>query len=190
MISTLGLPANSKYYFIKIAIKQTLLKKRIFLFGFFLVMSLVSCSKNPADPNNPPDGTDTTSTKVFAKGADISWLTRNGSNGYKFYTRDGVQKDCYQVLKDQGMNSIRLRAWVNPTDGWCNTADVVAKAKRAKAAGMRIMIDFHYSDWWADPGKQNKPAAWSSLNFNDLKNALSTYTKHVMDTLKINGIVP
>ncbi len=88
------------------------------------------------------------------------------------------------------MNSIRLRAWVNPTQGWCNTADVVTKAKRAKAAGMRIMIDFHYSDWWADPGKQNKPAAWSSLSFADLTTALSEYTKHVMDTLKSNGIIP
>jgi arabinogalactan endo-1,4-beta-galactosidase len=112
------------------------------------------------------------------------------SNGYKFYTRTGQQEDCYQVLKSEGINSIRLRAWVNPTEGWCNTADVVTKAKRAKAAGMRIMIDFHYSDWWADPSKQNKPAAWSSMNFSDLKQALSDYTMHVMDTLKSNGIYP
>ena len=68
------------------------------------------------------------------------------NNGYKFYNRNSVQEDSFQVLNDEGMNSIRLRAWVNPTDGWCNTADVFAKAKRAKAAGMRIMIDFHYSD--------------------------------------------
>jgi arabinogalactan endo-1,4-beta-galactosidase len=151
---------------------------------------MISCGKNSASPNppNPPDSTG--NNTGFAKGADISWITEMEANGYAFYNRDGKQEDCYQVMKDEGMNAIRLRAWVNPTAGWCNTADVVAKAKRAKAAGMRIMIDFHYSDWWADPGKQNKPAAWTSLNFNDLKNALSDYTKHVMDTLKSNGIIP
>ncbi len=112
------------------------------------------------------------------------------AGNYKFYNRDGKQEDCYQVMKDEGMNSIRLRAWVNPVDGWCNTADVVLKAKRAKAMGMRIMIDFHYSDWWADPGKQNKPVAWSSMSFSDLKQAVSDYTMHVMDTLKSNGVIP
>lgn len=153
---------------------------------------LVSCGKNDANPSPaPPLIPDTTKNpNAFAKGADISWLTEMETAGYTFYTRSGEQKDCYQVLKDLGMNSVRLRAWVNPTEGWCNTADVVAKAKRAKAAGMRIMLDFHYSDWWADPGKQNKPAAWSTFNFADLKNALSVYTKHVMDTLQSNGIIP
>ena len=68
-------------------------------------------------------------------------------------------------MKSLGMNAIRLRAWVNPSDGWCNTADVVAKAIRAKNAGMKIIIDFHYSDVWADPGKQPKPAAWAGTCF-------------------------
>ena len=169
---------------------------------FILICSFIflvtACSKsNSAPPNdgvdtttNPPPDTTIVTHTTFAKGADISWLTQMEASGYKFYNRAGVQEDCYQVLKDEGMNSVRLRAWVNPTGGWCNTVDVVAKAKRAKAAGMRIMIDFHYSDWWADPGKQNKPAAWASLNFIDLKTALSDYTKHVMDTLKSNSIYP
>jgi arabinogalactan endo-1,4-beta-galactosidase len=162
---------------------------KIFIAFLFIIINFTSCSKKTTPPPDPPDNNDTAST-AFVKGADISWLTEMEASGYKFYNRDGVEKDCYQVIKDLGMNSIRLRAWVNPTDGWCNTADVVAKAKRAKAVGMRIMIDLHYSDWWADPGKQNKPAAWGALNFNDLKNALSDYTKHVMDTLKSNGIIP
>ncbi|MBV9960940.1 MAG: glycosyl hydrolase 53 family protein [Parafilimonas sp.] len=173
--------------------------KKNYLIILLFVASITGCSKsNSAPPNNnggdtttnPPPDTPLITHTVFAKGADISWLTQMESEGYKFYNRNGVQEDLFQVLQDEGMNSIRLRAWVNPTDGWCNTADVVAKAKRAKAAGMRIMIDFHYSDWWADPAKQNKPAAWASLNFNDLKTALSNYTKHVMDTLKANGIYP
>jgi len=163
------------------------MKKACFIVCLFAI-SITSCSKNAA-ASNPPDNPDTT-TADFAKGADIGWVTQMEAEGYKFYNREGKQEDCYQVMKDEGMNSIRIRAWVNPANGWCNTADVVIKAKSAKAAGMRIMMDFHYSDWWADPGKQNKPAAWSSLSFSDLKNAVSTYTMHVMDTLKSNGILP
>lgn len=156
------------------------------------LVCIISCGKNSANPSPvPPLIPDTTKNPdAFAKGADISWLTEMEASGYKFYTRSGQQKDCYAVLQELGMNAVRLRAWVNPADGWCNTADVVVKAKRAKAAGMRIMLDFHYSDWWADPGKQNKPDAWSALNFTGLKNTLAGYTKHVLDTLKSNGVVP
>jgi arabinogalactan endo-1,4-beta-galactosidase len=112
------------------------------------------------------------------------------SSGVKFYNNSGTQQDLFQVLKDKGINSIRLRAWVNPTDGWCNTADLVAKAIRAKNAGMKIMIDFHYSDSWADPGKQPKPASWKGLDFNALITTLHDYTVNVMTTLKTNGITP
>jgi arabinogalactan endo-1,4-beta-galactosidase len=163
--------------------------KKFFIASVFILTGLVGCSKKSNSSPNPPGNNDST-VAPFAKGADISWLTEMEASGYKFYGRDGKEEDCYQVMKDLGLNSIRLRAWVNPTDGWCNTADLVTKAKRAKAAGMRIVIDLHYSDWWADPGKQNKPAAWGSLNFNDLKNTLADYTKHMMDTLKSNGIIP
>lgn len=165
----------------------------IFLFA---IVCISSCDKTDAPspvtpPQNPGDTTDTsTHVTAFAKGADISWLTEMEDSGYTFYDRNNVEKDCYAILKEEGMNSIRLRAWVDPEDGWCNTNDVVVKALRAKAAGMRIMIDLHYSDSWADPSKQNKPAAWSSLNFNALKNALSDYTKSIMDTLQENGIYP
>lgn len=112
------------------------------------------------------------------------------SAGVKFYDKAGKQQDLFALLKSLGFNSIRLRAWVNPTDGWCNTADLVAKALRAKSAGMKIMIDFHYSDSWADPGKQFKPAAWPSLDFATLTTTLHDYTISVMNTLKTNGITP
>jgi len=132
----------------------------------------------------------TPQTEIFAKGADIGWLTQMEAYGLKFYDANGTQKDCLQLLKEKGINSIRLRAWVHPTDGWNNTKDVVAKARRAKALGMNVMIDFHYSDSWADPGKQPKPAAWVALSFDEMKTALHDYTKGVMDTLKLNNIIP
>jgi arabinogalactan endo-1,4-beta-galactosidase len=107
-----------------------------------------------------------------------------------FYNSAGVQQDCIQILKDKGINSIRLRVWVNPLAGWCNAADVTAQAVRAKNLGMRIMIDFHYSDTWADPGHQIKPAAWAALSFTDMVTALSNHTKAVMNQLKLAGVTP
>ena len=94
------------------------------------------------------------------------------------------------LLRDLGMNSIRLRVWVNPSDGWCNKSDVVAKAWRAHQLGMRLMIDFHYSDVWADPGQQTIPASWVDLSFDEQKTALADHTKDVLNALKDKGITP
>ena len=147
-------------------------------------VTLPGCgSKNSSTPANSEQ-------PFFAKGADVSWVTEMEAAGVKFYNSTGVEQEGMQILKDKGINSIRLRAWVNPAKGWNNTKDVVVKAKRAKNLGMKLMIDFHYSDDWADPGKQTIPAAWSSLNFDDMKTALYNYTKRVMDTLKLNDITP
>ena len=101
----------------------------------------------------------------FAKGADVSWITQMEASGYGWYNDNGTQQDVLQILKDHGMDTIRLRVWVDPADGWNGRNDVVAKAVRARNAGFRIMIDFHYSDSWADPGQQNKPAAWRTHTF-------------------------
>jgi arabinogalactan endo-1,4-beta-galactosidase len=85
------------------------------------------------------------------------------ATGYQFYDADGTPKDCLQLLKDRGINTIRLRVWVNPSNdrasGHCSPAETVVMAVRAQKIGMRIIIDFHYSDTWADPAKQAKPAA-------------------------------
>ena len=88
------------------------------------------------------------------------------------------------------MNTIRLRVWVNPSTTWNSTADVVAKAVRAKNQGMRIMIDFHYSDTWADPGNQTKPAAWAGQDFSTLKTSVYNYTDSVLIQLKNNNVSP
>ncbi|MDN3583352.1 glycoside hydrolase family 53 protein [Mucilaginibacter flavus] len=149
-----------------------------------------SCSKSNS-PTQSPIKTHPVDTPVtIAKGADVSWVTEMEAKGIKFYDKTGTQKDLFVLLKSLGFNSIRLRAWVNPTDGYCNTADLLTKAIRAQKQGFKIMIDFHYSDYWADPGKQTKPAAWASLDFVTLTATLHDYTKSVMSTLKDNGIAP
>jgi arabinogalactan endo-1,4-beta-galactosidase len=129
-----------------------------------------------------------TQAQYFAKGADISWLTEMEAAGKKFYNSEGVQTECMALLKSLDMNAVRLRVWVNPTDGWCNAADLLVKARRASNLGMRIMIDFHYSDSWADPSKQTKPAAWTTYDLNGLKTAVANHTRDVLTLLKNNQI--
>ncbi|MPM80095.1 Arabinogalactan endo-beta-1,4-galactanase [bioreactor metagenome] len=111
-------------------------------------------------------------------------------SGSKFYNADGKESECMTLLRDLGVNSIRLRVWVNPANGWCNKSDVVAKAWRAHQLGMRLMIDFHYSDSWADPSQQTKPAAWSGYTIDELKVAVANHTKEVLNALKDKGITP
>lgn len=142
------------------------------------------CSKDTTNGNN------NTNTAFFAKGADISWVSEMEANGKKFYDSTGQQQDIVTLLKSYGMNTIRLRIWVNPSAGWNNAADVLSKARRAAAAGMHILLDFHYSDSWADPGQQTKPVAWQSLNFNTLKDSLQNHTLGVLNYLKAGGISP
>lgn len=152
--------------------------KNIFL--IFIFMAFGIC--RPAFSNE--------NATAFAYGADVSWLTQMEASGRKFYNASGEQMECMSLLKSIGFNSIRLRVWVNPANGWCNTQDLLVKALRAHNLGMRIMVDFHYSDTWADPGKQTKPAAWTNLSFADLKTAVASHTTEVLNTLKSNGITP
>ncbi len=131
---------------------------------------------------------------VFAKGADVGWLSQMEATGYKFYDADGKEKDCLQLLKDSGMNSIRLRVWVNPNNdkasGHCSKDETVAMALRAQKMGMRVMIDFHYSDSWADPAKQFKPKAWEKHTFAELLNDVYNHTFEVISALKKAGVTP
>ena len=152
---------------------------------FIAFIALFSCGNNPSNSSSS-----TSTDSFFAKGADVGWLTEMEASNVKFFNSNGVEQECMQILKDKGINSIRLRAWVNPAKGWNSTKDLVIKAKRAKALGMKLMVDFHYSDDWADPGKQPIPAKWVGLSYDEMKTNLYNYTKHVMDTLKENSIIP
>lgn len=127
---------------------------------------------------------------AFAKGADVGWMTEMEDAGKKFYNKAGVEKDLLEVLKEQGMDSIRLRVWVHP-DGKYNTmSDVLAKSKRVKAAGMRLMIDFHYSDSWADPQQQTTPRRWKNYSIDQLEVAVAEHTRSSLIILRDAGITP
>ena len=133
-------------------------------------------------------------TADFARGADISWCTEMEADGKRFYNAAGEQKDVFVLMRELGMTAIRLRVWVNPTrfgyGAWSDKADVLAKARRAHAQGMDLMIDFHYSDFFADPGTQNIPLDWQDYTMAQLQTAMATHTKDVLQALKDEGIEP
>jgi arabinogalactan endo-1,4-beta-galactosidase len=129
----------------------------------------------------------------YIVGADISAVPAAEARGVK-YSDNGVQKDILQIFKDHGFNYIRLRLFVEPTNqggysrqGYCGLAQTIPMARRVKAAGMGLLLDFHYSDTWADPGKQTKPLAWRGLPLDQLVNAMHDYTRNVITRLKADG---
>ena len=98
----------------------------------------------------------------FWLGADISGTTELEAKGKQLRNAKGEPRENTALMRELGLNAVRLRVWVNPVEhgNFCNKEDVVRMALRAKDWGMALMIDFHYSDWWADPGQQNIPAQW------------------------------
>jgi Arabinogalactan endo-1,4-beta-galactosidase len=171
--------------------------------ALFLVAVISGCgnekSTNPG-PSNSGDPASSNSSTLFATasatstsfayGADVSWVTQMEASGWKFYNKSGIQQDLFTILKSLGFNAIRLRVWVNPADGWCNKTDTINKAKRAVAAGMMVMIDFQYSDSWADPGKQYIPSAWTGHSTSQLYTDVWNYTLDVCNGLKSAGVYP
>ncbi|MFI6950474.1 arabinogalactan endo-beta-1,4-galactanase [Streptomyces sp. NPDC050422] len=126
-------------------------------------------------------------TGLTVKGGDLSTLPKNEAHGAVYRSASGATGDAMGLLKSAGMNYVRLKVWVNPADGYNDKAHVLTMAKRAKALGMKTLVDFHYSDAWADPGKQNKPAAWSGHGYAQLKKDVYDHTHDVLAALKAQG---
>ncbi|MBO4659949.1 MAG: glycosyl hydrolase 53 family protein, partial [Prevotella sp.] len=124
----------------------------------------------------------------FWLGADISGTTELEAYGVKLYNNKGEIRENTALMKELGLNAIRLRVWVNPRGGFSSKEDVLEMAKRAKYYDMAIMIDFHYSDWWADPGKQPIPAAWQYFSYGEMQYALAAHTRETLQLLKDNHI--
>lgn len=127
-------------------------------------------------------------TPHFWLGADISGTTELEHQGVQLYNTLGQPRENTALMNEYGLDAVRLRVWVNPDGGFCAPDDVLRMAKRAQALGMPMMIDFHYSDWWADPGQQNPPAAWKKLSFKKMRQALIRHTGHTLQLLKDNDI--
>lgn len=168
------------------------------MFGTILSLMMLSCVQTSCTQESPV----TTPTQqqeevkavepgTFARGADVSWLTQMESEGMTFMNKAGVPTECMKLLKeDCNVDAIRLRVWVNPAGGWSSADDVLVKARRAAALGLRVMIDFHFSDTWADPAHQQMPAAWDGLDLSGLKAAVAEHVGSVLGKLKAYNVTP
>ena len=121
-------------------------------------------------------------------GGDISGITDDEAQGRQLLDADGKPADIFKIMKDYGMNAARIRVWVNPEKGFSSPQDVAALAARARDAEIPVMIDFHYSDWWADPGKQNIPAAWKDYTLEEMEKAVARHTSSTLKLLKDEGV--
>ena len=124
------------------------------------------------------------------RGADVSSLDKSEDLGGVYRDARGRRGDALRILRSAGMNWIRLRAWVDPADGYHDTAELLRMARRAKAAGLRVLVDVHYSDFWADPGKQWTPAAWAGRPYAEVRRALGDYTGGLVRALVAQGTPP
>jgi arabinogalactan endo-1,4-beta-galactosidase len=128
-------------------------------------------------------------------GADVSSLKKSEDFGGTYADpgdrgRKHRQHSALDILADHGMNFIRLRVWVNPADGYHDPEELLLMARRAQRAGLKVLVDLHYSDSWADPGKQIKPAAWANYTFDQLKQAVYDHTYSVCTSLRRQGTPP
>jgi len=130
-----------------------------------------------------------TKANLLINGVDISMLKQVEDNGGLFY-ENGNQIDPIQLFKNKGINTARIKIWHTPSLNYNNLESVLEIAERANDAGLDVLLDFHYSDTWADPSSQTKPSAWVNLNFETLCDSVKQYTYHVITQLKNQNTLP
>ena len=131
----------------------------------------------------------------FILGADVSSLLVQEQSGVVYRGFDGQPRDMLQVLADNGVNYVRVRVWVDPFDsdghgyggGNCTAATAAEIGARAARYGMKLLVDFHYSDFWADPGKQMVPKAWAGLSVDEKAERIRTYTTESLTAIRDAG---
>lgn len=141
--------------------------------SFCFIIIFISCTKPKVDAPTYNDG-------LTFKGGDISFIPEIRKSGIKARNRAGEIEDMVTTLKNQGMTVARLRVWNAPANEHSSLPEVAEFSKELKKEGIKVYITVHYSDWWADPGKQNKPKAWSNIPFAALKDSVYNFTLKIM----------
>jgi arabinogalactan endo-1,4-beta-galactosidase len=150
---------------------QVILKQLGLAIFFFLILCVESKAQN------------------YAIGADLSFMKQAEDNGFAF-KENGHTKPCLQIFKDHGYNWIRLRLFHTPTDLPNNLEYTIEAAKQAKAQGFKFLLNYHYSDTWADPQKQFIPKAWEGKSHTELVKAVFEYTQSTMIAFRDSGVFP
>ena len=156
--------------------------KHLYLITLFLVV--FSCSKND-DSNGGND-----ESNKFYKGMDLSFQSELEDYNIEYKDANGNSVQLLDFVKSKGTNLVRLKLWHTPQDGENSLADVKAYAQRIKSKNMDFLLNFHYSDYWADPGTQTPPAAWQNLSIEQVKNSIYNYTRDVITQLKAQNTLP
>jgi arabinogalactan endo-1,4-beta-galactosidase len=144
------------------------------LLFFFIIFITFSCSNEEASNN----------TDEFIKAADMSMLPLIESEGIIYFNKNNIAEDALLTLKNAGCNTIRIRLWHTPTVNQSGFNEVKAFAQRVKNLGMKVWLSVHYSDTWADPGNQEKPAIWNGLTFSQLKVQVENYTVSIVNEIQ------
>ena len=177
-------------------------KRRLLALALTAALTLTACGSNPARKEVNVTSDSLYVQKVenlpddFILGMDASCVPALEASGVKYYDFDGAEKDVYEILSANGVNYIRVRVWNDPFDpngngyggGNCDIENAIAIGKRATAAGMKLLVNFHYSDFWADPGKQMVPKAWKGMTIEEKTEALYAYTADCLKQLKKAGV--
>lgn len=182
------------------------------LLGIILLSVLLLSGKDNGNDNSPstsnwPPKVDVSSETLYVKkvenlpddfifGMDASCVPSLEASGVKYYDYDGIEKDVYEILKDNGINYIRVRVWNDPFDengngyggGNCDIENAITIGKRATEYGMKLLVNFHYSDFWADPAKQMVPKEWVGMNIDQKSDAIYRYTKESLRKLVDAGV--
>ena len=152
-----------------------------------LAVPVLGATQAVAAPGASGSSSSSGGGRLKIRGVDISSLPKNEDHGAVYRAADGRREDPVRLLAQAGVTHARLKVWVNPADGYNNKAHILPLARRLKRAGVGIWIDFHYSDSWADPAHQTKPAAWADLDVAGLTRAVYDHTADVLGALKRQG---
>lgn len=161
---------------------------------FILVLAVIligfGCKKKDTAENPPPIVPPVVEDSTYYWGMDLSYQPEIEDWNTTYYDEDGQPIEMLSFIASQGVNLVRLKLWHSPENEYNGLESVVAYAKRIKALGMDILLDFHYSDTWADPGKQFIPAAWEGLTTDQLNDSIYSYTKKVLEQFKQEDALP
>ncbi|GAL74375.1 putative galactosidase [Nonlabens ulvanivorans] len=154
-------------------------------YPFLVFLLLISCTTNDNDRQPEPESIE------FYKGMDLSFLPEIESDGVVFKDENSQDiVDNYAYLKSRGVNLVRIRLWINNTSGLYNLNFVKNQALKAKAQDMDFLLDFHYSDTWADPGSQDIPSVWATQNITSMTESIKNYSQNVLHELVLQDTPP
>ena len=171
------------------------------LLALLAALTLCACAEKSADKSKEVQSETLYVKKVdglsddFILGMDASSVIAEERSGVKYYSFDGEEQDVFQTLAENGVTHIRVRVWNHPYDaaghgyggGNCDIGNAVEIGSRAAKYGMKLIVDFHYSDFWADPGKQMAPLAWKDMSIEEKTEAAYAFTKDCLEQLKSGG---